>query len=181
MNYISNWEILLRLAIATALGVLFGFERNKSAKPVGIRTHVLICLTACVVALISSYGFADYETHVATAVGKAIDVRSDPARLVVGVLTGIGFIGAGIIWKTPSGSVHGITTAAEIFLLAALGIGTGMGMYFLVGAATVIAIVNMIADDLQAKYRKKKAARQVVAQVKEKAKDEAAETAPPEN
>lgn len=156
MSYISYWEIMLRLGLATVLGVLFGFERNKSSKPVGIRTHILICLTACVVALISSYGFADYEAKVAQAMGENIDVRSDPARLVVGVLTGMGFIGAGIIWKTPSGSVHGITTAAEIFLLAALGIGIGMGMYFLVGAATVIAIINMGADTILERYKKRK-------------------------
>ena len=87
MTYISYWEILLRLGLATVLGILFGFERNKSSKPVGIRTHILICLTACVVALISSYGFVDYEVRVAQALGQSIDVRSDPARLVVGVLT----------------------------------------------------------------------------------------------
>jgi len=158
MLFLSNWETLLRLGIATALGALFGFERNKSAKPVGIRTHVLICLTSCIVAMISAYGFADYEASVALILGKEAVVHPDPARLVVGVLSGIGFIGAGIIWKTPSGSVHGITTAAAIFLLSALGIGVGLGMYFLVAAATVIAIINMMADDLILWYRKKREA-----------------------
>jgi len=147
---IGYGEITLRLLLATGVGVLFGFERKKSKKPIGPRTHVLVCLAACVVALISAYGFNSVYPYYP----DGINFNIDPARLAVGVLTGIGFIGAGIIWKSPTG-VIGITTAAEIFLLAALGISIGMGFYFLTAAATLIAILNMIADQLWQTWRKK--------------------------
>lgn len=146
---LSNYEIVLRLLLATALGIIFGLERERSHKPAGTRTHVLVCLAACIIAMISAYGFKDiYHAYPAN-----VSIRTDPARLVVGVLTGIGFLGAGIIWKSPSGGVQGITTAAEVFLLAALGIGTGLGQYFLVCAAAVIALLNMMADGLYARLR----------------------------
>lgn len=120
---ISYGEIISRLLLATAIGIIFGFERKRSNKPVGIRTHVLIALASCLVAIISSYGLAQLSA------AYPHNTTSDPARLVVGILTGIGFIGAGIIWKTPAG-VQGITTAAEIFLLAALGICIGLASIF---------------------------------------------------
>ena len=94
---ISYGEIISRLLLATAIGIIFGFERKRSNKPVGIRTHVLIALASCLVAIISSYGLAQLSA------AYPHNTTSDPARLVVGILTGIGFIGAGIIWKTPAG------------------------------------------------------------------------------
>ena len=148
---LSYWEIILRLVIATAIGMLFGFERKRSKKPVGIRTHVLVSLAACIIAIVSAYGFTTFIDYYPSSVNFTVD----PARLLVGMLTGIGFIGAGIIWKSKTGII-GITTAAEIFLLAALGIAVGLGFYFLVIAATIIAIINMIADDLWVKWKKKR-------------------------
>ncbi len=146
---LSHGEILLRLLLATALGIVFGLERERSHKPAGTRTHVLVCLAACVIAMISAYGFKD----IYHAYPENVSVRTDPARLVVGVLTGIGFLGAGIIWKSSSGGIQGITTAAEVFLLAALGIATGLGLYFLALAAAAIALLNMAADDLYTHLR----------------------------
>jgi len=145
---ISNHEILIRLLTATAIGCIIGFERKKHQKPVGMRTHVLICVAACMLAIISAYGFSDTI--------NGVNVRADPARLVVGMLTGIGFIGAGIIWKSPSGSVQGITTAAEIFMLAAMGIAAGLGHFFLAGMVTIITMITLMANKLAEKYRQKK-------------------------
>ncbi|MBS1347986.1 MAG: hypothetical protein HP052_00695 [Firmicutes bacterium] len=150
MTGISYWEITLRLLLATGIGILFGFERKRSKKPVGVRTHVLVSLAACLVAIISAYGVAQLSSVFSH------NITSDPVRLVVGILTGIGFIGAGIIWKTPAG-VQGITTAAEIFLLSALGISIGLGLYFLTAVATVIAIIDMVADTLWENWQKKRA------------------------
>lgn len=145
---ISHHEIIIRLLTATAIGCIIGFERKKHQKPVGMRTHVLICVAACMLAMISAYGFSDTI--------DGINVRADPARLVVGMLTGIGFIGAGIIWKSPSGSVQGITTAAEIFMLAALGIAAGLGHFFLAAMVTIITIITLMANKLADKYRRKR-------------------------
>ena len=151
---LSYGEIILRLLFATGIGILFGFERKRNKKPVGIRTHILVCLSACIIAMISAYGFANIADYYPSSVNFVVD----PARLVVGMLTGIGFIGAGIIWKSPTGII-GITTAAEIFLLSAIGISIGLGFYFLAIIATVIAFINMIADDVWDVFRKKRQAK----------------------
>ena len=149
---ISYKEILIRVLLATLIGLIFGVERERSHKPAGVRTHILVCLAACVIAIISIYGFVYAFPH-----GPAnVNVNADPARLVTGVLTGIGFLGAGIIWKSPNGSVQGITTAAEVFMLAALGIACGLGMYFLAGLGAVIAFITMLADSI---YRQSKRSR----------------------
>jgi len=148
------WEVTLRLLIAVAIGILFGWQRNRDNKPVGARTHILIALAACITALISAYG---YEST-AAVYSNNINLNSDPARLMVGILTGIGFIGAGIIWKEPGGSVTGITTAAGIFLLAVLGLAAGLGLYFLTAVGTGISFLTLLAGDISAsiKCRKKK-------------------------
>lgn len=150
MMYLEYWEIALRLFLATLLGLIFGQERKRSKKPVGARTHILVCLSACTIALISAYGFQGLHD----IYPRTVTVNMDPARLVVGVLTGIGFLGAGIIWKSPSGGIQGITTAAEVFMLAALGIACGLGLYFLTGIAGAITIITMLGDDLSKKLRK---------------------------
>lgn len=131
---LSNSEIFVRLLIATLVGMILGIERERRHKPAGVRTHIMICLASAILTMISAYGFTDFA-------GSGIN--SDPARLTVGVLTGIGFIGAGIIWKAPSGSVQGITTAANIFLLASLGIAIGLGYYFIVAIATAIGYLTL--------------------------------------
>lgn len=139
---LSYAEIIFRLCIATAIAIAFGIERQRKNKPVGVRTHVLICLAACEIAILSAYGFTD----VFHAYPANVAVRSDPARLVVGMLTGMGFIGAGIIYKTPGRHIYGITTAAEIFLTAVLGIGIGLGQYFLSLLVSVIALATLYVN-----------------------------------
>ncbi|MCL1905444.1 MAG: MgtC/SapB family protein [Clostridiales bacterium] len=141
---ISNQQILIRLLASVAVGLMYGMERKRRHKPVGKRTHVLICLCCAVLTIISAYGFKEFTSD---------GVPSDPARLMVGILTGIGFIGGGIIWKSSGGMVQGITTAASVLLLAALGIAIGLGLYFLAGAAAFIGLItlegNSWADSLR--------------------------------
>lgn len=117
---ISHGQILLRMIIALIVGAVLGFERTKAKKAAGIRTHALVCISSASITIISAYGFAEF-------VGRTMD----PARLAVGIITGIGFLGAGIIWKDPIGDVRGLTTAANIWAAAGLGIAIGMGHYFL--------------------------------------------------
>ncbi|MDL2298343.1 MgtC/SapB family protein [Synergistaceae bacterium OttesenSCG-928-D05] len=153
--FISSNQILLRVALATLCGLVFGLERKRSLKPVGARTHILVCLAACTIAIISAYGFTDiYHTY-----PENVSVRTDPARLVVGLLTGIGFIGAGIIVKTASGAVQGVTTAAEIFLVSVLGIVIGLGHFPLAGLVSVIAIITLQSERIHFRARQKKAER----------------------
>lgn len=130
---IGNSVIVLRLLLAVSVGMLMGVERERNLKPAGVRTHMLVCLCACIIAIISAYGF------------QGLGTSRDPARMIVGVLQGIGFLGAGIIWRNNDGSVKGVTTAAEIFLLTALGIGCGLGHYFLTIVSTLIAYFTLVA------------------------------------
>lgn len=131
---ISHQQILIRLLAAVLIGLLYGMERKRRLKPVGKRTHLLICLSCTVLTIISAYGFSEF-----TAVGAP----NDPARLMVGILTGIGFIGGGIIWRGSAGIVQGVTTAASMLLLASLGIAIGLGLYFLAGVAAIIGFIAL--------------------------------------
>lgn len=130
-------EFFLRIILASVCGAIIGFERSKRFKEAGIRT---LCIVACVSALlmiISKYGFAD----LLDASGAAIYAtnRPDPARIAAQVVSGIGFIGAGVIFKTGS-YVRGLTTAACIWASASVGMSIGCGLYAL-GFFTAIAIV----------------------------------------
>lgn len=140
---LGEFEILCRLLLAAFLGAVFGMERRHRNKPIGARTHILISLAACTVAIISSYGF----TELAYSYPHEVSVRTDPARLMVGMLTGIGFIGAGIIYKSPHGDIKCITTAAEVYLITVLGIGSGLGLYMLSISASVIAYITLICSE----------------------------------
>ena len=153
---ISNGEIILRLLLASVVGLLFGLDRERAHKPAGVRTFLIVCLASCVLAIVSAYGFAS----VAGEYDGAVDLRSDPARLMVGVLTGIGFIGAGIIWRSPRGDVSGVTTAAGILMQAALGICCGLGLYVLVAVAGPIALIALASERLPWRKDKKEEKRE---------------------
>ncbi len=143
MIALSEKEILCRLVCATLVGMIFGMERAHQKKPIGMRTHMLISLTACTLAIVSSYGFMENVfTYSSTIVN-----RSDPARLMVGMLTGIGFLGAGIIYKEPHGNVHGITTAAEVYFITVLGMGIGLGLFMLSLSAAALAYLIMLSKN----------------------------------
>lgn len=131
---LSNTDILIRMLVAFFVGILMGEERNFRQKPAGTSTHTLVCLASTLVTIISAYGFGDF----------AGTYTMDPARLVTGIITGVGFIGAGIIWKesgNSNGKIQGITTAANIFLVACLGIAIGLGHFFLAGITAALAIL----------------------------------------
>lgn len=135
---ISYQDILLRLLIATIVGIILGIERSRKHKVAGLRTHALVCISTTSIAMISAYGFEEFR-GVATM---------DPARLIVGIITGIGFLGAGIIWREPMGGVQGVTTAANIWATAGLGIGVGLGHFFLVFATVAFILVALHMSNL---------------------------------
>jgi putative Mg2+ transporter-C (MgtC) family protein len=122
----GNEETALRLGVALVLGALFGLNRELHGKPAGLRTHALVCLGAAVatLAVLKSPGapIADVDQN---AVG----------RVVQGILTGVGFLGAGVILRDPAGHVTGLTTAATIWMCAVLGIVCGLGYWFILGVA----------------------------------------------
>ena len=123
-----EWErVILRLIAATLLGALVGFERERAGKPAGLRTHTLVCLGTTVFVL------------VCTSVGMSSDGLS---RVIQGIVTGIGFIGAGSILKlNEEQDIRGLTTAAAVWMTAAIGVGVGLGSVGIAVLSTVFALI----------------------------------------
>ncbi len=119
-------EMIARLLIAVALGGLIGFERELTHRPAGLRTHMLVSLGAAFFTIIS------------------ISFGEDPARIAAGIVTGIGFLGAGSIIAL-RGHIQGITTAATLWVVASIGLGVGVGEYALsiIGAVLVFVILQV--------------------------------------
>ena len=127
-------ELILRLFASVALGALVGLEREITKKPAGLRTHVLVCMGACLFTIASFYMIPPD-----TALKNA-----DYSRIAAGIVTGIGFIGAGSIIAT-KGHVRGVTTAASLWIVAAIGLMAGMGRYIiaLIGAGLSFFILKI--------------------------------------
>jgi len=121
-------EAVLRLLLAAFLGAIIGFQREWVHKPAGLRTHILISLGSALFTVVSIMGFTG---------------TVDPARVAAGVVTGVGFLGAGVIFRGMRGDIPvvGLTTAASIWVSAAIGIAAGAGMYLI---ATVVAVLTLI-------------------------------------
>ncbi|MBU5445451.1 MgtC/SapB family protein [Paenibacillus sp. MSJ-34] len=132
--FIDNVHILMRLLIAMLLGGLIGFEREHNNHAAGLRTHILVCLGSALIMLLSIYGFSAFVDE--------INVRVDPARLATAVITGIGFLGAGTILFTGK-SITGLTTAASLWVVAAIGLAIGAGFYFAAVVSTVLVLLNL--------------------------------------
>jgi putative Mg2+ transporter-C (MgtC) family protein len=113
---------LFRLALAAALGGLIGFERELRDREAGLRTHMLVCLGSALFTIVSAYGFHEF------LVSNDQVVRADPTRIAAQIVTGIGFLGAGAIIRQGV-SVRGLTTAATLWVSAAIGIAAGAGYY----------------------------------------------------
>lgn len=138
-------EIFGRLFLALILGGAVGYEREFKNRPAGIKTHILVCMGACVVALIQQE-IALRSLATALTYPKLTGViRSDEARLIAQVVSGVGFLGAGTIIVTKR-SVVGLTTAASIWAVASLGIACGMGYYgiALAGAVGILLALTMV-------------------------------------
>ena len=118
-------EMILRLLLASALGAVIGYQRERAGKQAGLRTHMLICVGAALFAIISAYGFSG---------------AIDPARIAAGVVVGVGFLGAGVILHREGGAVAGLTTAATIWAVAGIGLAAGAGLYIVSAVATAIIL-----------------------------------------
>src|SRR6266571_6031408 len=126
--------VLLRIAAALVVGGLIGFERTFHGRPAGFRTHSLVCLASALLMLVTVYQ-SDWMTAVPLDA-----IRTDPTRMAQGIMTGIGFLGAGVIFKEGF-TVRGLTTAASIWVTAAIGILVGIGFYFPAGIATAMTLI----------------------------------------
>jgi putative Mg2+ transporter-C (MgtC) family protein len=116
-------EMVLRLLMAAGMGAIVGYQRERAGKVAGVRTHILICVGSALFTVISIFGFG---------------VGIDTSRVAAGVVAGVGFLGAGAIMRRGEGIVEGLTTAATIWVVAAIGLAAGAGLYLISGVATVI-------------------------------------------
>lgn len=125
--------ILEHLLIALAAGSLIGFERSFHGRPAGFRTHALVCVASSALMLVTVYQGQWFPSSFSDT------VRIDPTRMAQGIMTGIGFLGAGVIFKEGL-TVRGLTTAASIWITAAIGILAGIGFYFPLTVTTVLTL-----------------------------------------
>lgn len=131
---LPHLELVLRLVIAAGLGSLIGFERERLQWAAGLRTHMLVCVGSCLIAIVSAYGF--------TAV-LGPNIVLDPSRVAAQVVSGIGFLGAGSILLRGH-LIKGLTTAASLWTVAGIGLAAGGGLYVEAIAATVIVLTVLI-------------------------------------
>lgn len=130
---LNEWVIIFRLVLAAVLSGMIGFEREFHGRAAGFRTHILLCIGSTLVMLTSMHIFDVYYTKVAV----------DPARIAAGVVTGIGFLGAGAIMHSKS-SIKGLTTAASLWVVAGIGLGVGSGLYLASIMTTILTLVTLM-------------------------------------
>ena len=131
-----HWELAARMLVGAVLGGIIGFERDYHGRPAGLRTHMIVALASATFMVISTQ-FVYFQHY---APGDFVAV--DPSRIAASVVTGIGFLGGGAILRTGI-SVHGLTTAAGLWLVAAIGLASGAGMYPESVLATAIGLVAL--------------------------------------
>jgi len=148
----SNHELMMlfRLFLAAAFGGIVGLERGSGDRPAGFRTHILVCVGSTLFMLVSIYGF-DGLVNVAPGV-QDLGNRRDTARIAAQVVSGIGFLGAGTIMHEGL-TVKGLTTAASLWIISAIGLAVGSGMYILSAGATLLTLITlMVFQDWDKKF-----------------------------
>ena len=154
-----TWEFILRIFVAAMLGGAIGLEREYRAKEAGLRTHFLVALGSALFMIVSAYGFDEIK------LGE--EQRWDIARIAAQVVTGIGFIGAGtIIFHKSENVIRGLTTAAGVWVTAAIGLACGGGMYVLATVSTALVLIGLEAFNLLIGWLTKRRKRKLEEQIR---------------
>jgi putative Mg2+ transporter-C (MgtC) family protein len=152
---LTDQDIVLRLMLAAALGAAVGLERERLEWVAGLRTHMLVCLGAALVMIVSAYGFND--------VISANRIVLDPSRVAAQVVSGIGFLGAGTILFLRQQVIRGLTTAASLWTVAAVGLAVGGGLYLAASVTTaLIVIILALVKPLENRLFRRQGTRRVV-------------------
>lgn len=143
LAWIPEFEIKMavRLVVAAILGGIVGLERGSNDRPAGFRTHILVCMGSTLFMLVSMYGFDDMMTLVGGDGDSG--ARRDTARIAAQVVSGIGFLGAGTILHEGL-TIKGLTTAASLWMVSAIGLAVGSGMFLISVVATILTMVTLI-------------------------------------
>ena len=133
----TNADFLVRILVAAALGGVIGIERELRDQPAGFRTHMLVAVGACLFTLVGAFGFQSFtggtDTH---------RIQADLTRVASQVVVGIGFLGGGTILRH-GGTVRGLTTAATLWVTAAVGLAVAMGYFFAATATSILAVITL--------------------------------------
>jgi putative Mg2+ transporter-C (MgtC) family protein len=145
---IDQGEIALRLVLAALFGAVLGLERERRDQPAGLRTFILVAVGSCLFALVSAYGFAGF---VETSTDNTVQ-RVDVTRISSQIVVGIGFLGGGTILRY-RGKVKGLTTAAGLWVTAAVGLAVAMGFWMGASVATGLAAISLLIKPLEKRVR----------------------------
>jgi len=153
---LAQWELVLRLVLAAALGGAIGWERERLLWAAGLRTHMLVCLGAALAMIVSAFAFSDILQQWPRVV-------LDPSRIAAQVISGIGFLGAGtIMFMYRENVIRGLTTAAGLWTVAAIGLAVGGGMYAAAVTATAVAwVILAVLKPLERRFALRKTLPQV--------------------
>jgi putative Mg2+ transporter-C (MgtC) family protein len=135
----DNGTFLVRILVAAALGGILGIERELKDQPAGFRTHMLVSMGACLFTVVGAFGFQAFTGGTDTQ-----RIQADLTRVASQVVVGIGFLGGGTILRY-GGNVRGLTTAASLWVTAAIGLTVAMGFYFVATATSLIAVFTLAA------------------------------------
>jgi putative Mg2+ transporter-C (MgtC) family protein len=133
---IPAWALILRIAVGALLGGAIGFERDRHGRQAGLRTHLLVAMASATFMVVSAH-FAFHQAY-----GQASHIGVDPSRIAASVVSGIGFLAGGVILKSGL-NVRGLTTAAGLWLVGAIGLAAGAGMYLVALAVTLMGLVAL--------------------------------------
>jgi putative Mg2+ transporter-C (MgtC) family protein len=128
---------LIKLGVSAVLGLIIGLERELKRKPVGLKTSLVICIVSCLLTIVSM------ESAYLSEGSDKVNITMDPLRLAAQIVSGIGFLGAGVILRKGNDSISGLTTAAMIWGAAGIGIAVGAGFYFEATAGVILLIVSV--------------------------------------
>ena len=148
MNLTMNLEMIFRISVAALCGIFIGMERRNRSKEAGLRTHCVVACGAALMMVISKYGFFDMLEFL-----ELTDTKLDPSRVAAQIVSGVGFLGAGIIFIQKK-TVTGLTTAAGIWTTAGIGMAIGAGMYAVGIASTLILLFAQILLHKNPKWTK---------------------------
>ena len=130
------WECLLRIFLAALCGLVIGFERKARLKEAGVRTHLIVALGAALITIVSKYGFFDLALF-------AEGIKADPTRIAAQIVSGVGFLGAGMIFMRHR-TLTGLTTAAGIWTTAGIGMAVGCGLYAVSLFSTALVVLTQL-------------------------------------
>lgn len=136
-------EVVIRLVLAIVIGGFIGYERQFKHRPAGFRTHILVCIGACVISMIEMYSVEETKNMILANPQLANVLKTDIGRLGAQVVSGIGFLGAGTIMHE-KGSIKGLTTAASLWVVACIGLAIGLGYYYLSILSGVSVVITLV-------------------------------------